>query len=161
MVTNGGSRWVGLALVVVAFLTGGFAGVALDRTLGAPEVVVEEGPEVPRGGPDRRGAPRAGGRGGIPDRMPILDELELTEDQRSRVDSILEEGRRRVTTLWREQESVFRAAMDSTQADIHAVLSPEQREEYDARVREFRSRRGNPPRGDSGRGGAAPPPPGR
>ncbi len=161
MVTNGGSRWVGLALVVVAFLTGGFAGVALQRTLAAPAEVGAEVPEATRGGPDRRGSPRGGGRGGIPDRMPILDALELTEDQRSRVDSILEEGRRRVTTLWREQESVFRAAMDSTQADIHAVLSPEQREEYDARVREFRSRRGNPPRGDSGRGGAAPSPPGR
>jgi Spy/CpxP family protein refolding chaperone len=160
MVTNGGSRWVGLGLVLVAFLTGGFAGVALERTLAAPAEVAVEGVEAPRGGPDRRGSPR-GGRGGLPNRAPILDGLELTEDQRSRVDSILEEGRRRVTTLWREQESVFRAAMDSTQAEIHGVLSPEQREEYDARVREFRSRRGTPPRVDSGRGGPTPPPPGR
>lgn len=161
MVSSGGSRWVGLALVVVAFLAGGVAGMALDRTLrpAAPEGV--SSPDLPRGGPDRRGGSRGGGRGGIPDRMPILDELALTEDQRAEVDSILEEGRRRVTTLWREHESVFRAAMDSTQAAIHGVLTPEQREEYDARVREFRSRRGNPPRGDSGRGGPAPPPSGR
>lgn len=157
MVSNGSNRWVGLALVLVAFVTGGVAGMALDRTLrpGAPEAVA--GPDLPRGGPDRRGGSRGGGRGGIPDRMPILDGLALTEDQRAEVDSILEEGRRRVTTLWREQESVFRAAMDSTQSAIHDVLTPQQREEYDARVREFRSRRGSPPRGDSGRGGPPPP----
>lgn len=161
MVSNGSSRWVGLALVVVAFLTGGVAGMALDRTLRAPPAESVTGREISRGGAERRGSPRGGGRGGVPDRMPILDELELTADQRSRIDSILEEGRRSVTSLWREQESVFRAAMDSTQAEIHAILTPEQREEYDARVREFRRRRGNPPGGDSGRGAPPPFPPGR
>lgn len=161
MVNNGSSRWVGLALVVVAFLTGGVAGMALDRTLRAPPAESVMGREIPRSGGERRGGSRGGGRGGPPDRMPILDELELTGDQQVRIDSILEEGRRNVTTLWREQESIFRAAMDSTQAEIHAILTPEQRDEYDARVREFRSRRGNPPGGDSGRGGPPPFPPRR
>jgi len=156
---NGRSRWVGMALVAVAFLTGGVAGMALDRTL-RPGTAEARGPESveSRGGPDRGGRGSFRGPGGIPDRLPILDELDLTEAQRTEVDSILESGRRHVTTLWREQESTFRAAMDSTQARINAILTPEQREEYQERVREYRSRRRGSSGGDSGRPGPPPPP---
>lgn len=159
MVMNGGSRWVGMALVAVAFLTGGVAGMALDRTL-RPVTAEARGPESveSRGGSDRGGRSSFRGPGGIPDRLPILDELDLAPDQRAQVDSILEAGRRHVTTLWREQESTFRAAMDSTQARINAILTPEQREEYQERVREYRSRRRGAAAGDTGRGGPQAPP---
>ena len=72
------------------------------------------------------------------------------------MDSILEEGRRRRHHLWRESRSQSSGPLwISTQADIHAVLSPEQREEYDARRPEFRKAGGGThPGGDSGRGGA-------
>jgi len=158
MVMNGGSRWVGMALVAVAFLTGGVAGMALDRSLrpGTAEARGADSSED-RGGPER-GRNSSRGPGGIPDRLPILDGLDLTEEQRTQVDSILEAGRRHVTTLWRQQESTFRAAMDSTQLQIHAILTPEQREEYQERVREYRSRRRGASGGDTGRGGPRPPP---
>jgi len=155
---NGRSRWVGMALVAVAFLTGGMAGMALDRTLrsGTPEGM---GPgSVESRGTDRDGRSAIRGPRRIPDRLPILDELDLTEEQRTQVDSILEAGRRQITALWRQQESTFRAAMDSTQARINAILTPEQREEYQERVREYRSRRRIPTGADTGRGGPPPPP---
>jgi len=155
----GRSRWVGMALVAVAFLTGGVAGMALDRTL-RPGITEARGPgsaEFRDGsGRDERSAIRGLRR--VPDRLPILDELDLTEAQRTQVDSILELGRRRVTTLWRQQESTFRAAMDSTQAQINAILTPEQRDEYQERVREYRSRRRGAPGVDTGPGGPPPPP---
>lgn len=136
---NGRSRWVGLALVTVVFLSGAVAGIAADRALRPATLEGREGPAVRSPAPLRgMRAPRIPPAGAA--RMPLLDQLELSDDQRQRVDSILEQRRRQVTALWREQESTFRSAMDSTQQEILSVLTPEQRAEYQERMREVRSR---------------------
>jgi Spy/CpxP family protein refolding chaperone len=136
---NGRSGWVGLALVAVVFLTGAVAGIAADRalrpaTLEGREGTGSRGPAPERGlRAPRMPRPDAG-------RMPLLDQLELSDEQRQRVDSILEQRRRQVTALWREHETTFRSAMDSTQQEILSVLTPGQRAEYQERMRETRRR---------------------
>lgn len=136
---NGRSRWVGLALVAVVFLTGAVAGIAADRALRPATLEGREGLGI-RGSAPERGlrAPRFPPSGAA--RMPLLDQLDLSDEQRQRVDSILEQRRRQVSTLWRDQEATFRSAMDSTQQEILSVLTPEQRAEYQERMREVRSR---------------------
>lgn len=157
MAVNTRSRWVGLALVAVVFVTGAVAGIAADRALR---------PAVLEGGEARNARPAQGvrGGGGTPgmrgspgidaSRMPLLQQLNLSEEQRARIDSILERRQRVVGAMWREQEAAFRAAMDTTQREILSVLTPEQREEYNARIRELRNRwpRVPTPRGQGGPG---------
>lgn len=144
MAMNGKSRWLGLVLVVVVFVTGAVAGIAADRTV-RPALLEGRsglrGADQDRRGPDPRrqgpGAPRVPRGAGA---LPLLDRVELTEVQRARVDSILETRRRQVTALWREHEATFRAAMDSTQEELLSVLTPEQREEYHQMLMESRRR---------------------
>lgn len=150
MAMNGRSRWLGIVVVGVIFVTGAVAGIAADRIL-RPALLEGRGGQVTgpvpeaRGLPRRPGAPpRGNGLARIPRgdaaRIPMLEQLDLSPVQREQVDSILERRRRQVTTLWRDQEATFRAAMDSTQEEVLSVLTPEQRAEYRERIRDARTR---------------------
>ena len=74
------------------------------------------------------------------DRMPReLEQLDLTDAQEVQIRSILARGRDRVLGVVRDFQPRMGAAMDSTNAEIDAVLTPAQR----ASLAEYR--RAHPP----------------
>ena len=71
-------------------------------------------------------------RAGGPDRVRFIDRmaehLELTDEQRTAIDSILAQQQVRVRALTREYQPQFRTIAEDTRHSIEAVLTPEQRE---------------------------------
>jgi Spy/CpxP family protein refolding chaperone len=121
------ARLLGFALLVATFAIGAFAGAATDRVLTArapAQAAREEGRERSR---DR-------------DRISTLEQLELTPEQRVRIDSVLERGRRKTQAFWDQHGPTLRAIVDSTRAEIRGLLTPEQRAEYDRLRAEHRRR---------------------
>lgn len=120
-------RIAGMALLAVTFVAGMLAGTAFGRVLNAGEPA------------------QASAAAECRDRGPhhILDELELSPDQRTRIDAIMARGRVRTDSLWKSDGARIRAAVDSTRAEIRALLTPAQAAEYDElrRQREEKKRR--------------------
>jgi Spy/CpxP family protein refolding chaperone len=85
----------------------------------------------------RQWSPRAGGRGGF---EQMIDRLNLTQDQRTQVDSIFEDARKQLSELRQESEPRFREVRKNTDERLQAVLTPEQW----AQFQEMTSRRGRP-----------------
>ena len=73
----------------------------------------------------------------------VHDYLGLNQEQRDRINAILEEGRLEVRKLRSESRPKIEAMEEATQAKIRSVLTPDQLtryEEYRRTVRERRSR---------------------
>ncbi|HEX2191503.1 MAG TPA: hypothetical protein VHG51_21505 [Longimicrobiaceae bacterium] len=122
------ARLLGIALLVATFAAGLLAGAAFDRTLAARE------PEPPQeAGWDCRGH-------GAKTSM-ILDRLDLTPEQRTRVDAVMERRRAQADSFWEREGPRMRAIVDSTRAEVRAILTPEQRAEYDRLREEHRAAR--------------------
>ena len=103
------ARLLGLLVVVLAFAAGVMTGVAVERR--------------PRPGLSVTFTATAS------DRMPReLEQLDLTDAQKVQIRSILVRGRDRVLGVVRDFQPRMRAAMDSTNSEIDAVLTPPQRE---------------------------------
>lgn len=85
----------------------------------------------------RQWSPRAGGRGGF---EQMIDRLNLTQDQRTQVDSIFEDARKQLAEVRRESEPRFREVRKNTDERLQAVLTPEQWEQF----QQMTSRRGRP-----------------
>jgi len=68
----------------------------------------------------------------------FLDRLDLTSAQRARVDTILERRRAQMDAFRRGPGRQFRAILDSTRAEIRAVLTPAQQHEFDQMHRHHR-----------------------
>jgi hypothetical protein len=118
----GRTRLVGFVLIAVTFLVGGLAGAAFDRVLTAESV--------------RRDAPRADERRGH-----IIDEVDMRPEQRIAIDAILERRSERMKAAWSEISPRLEAITDSARLEIMAVLTPEQRAEYEARLESWREER--------------------
>ena len=135
-------RMAGMALLAVTFVVGMLAGTAFGRVLSARE-------------PDAAGAAAAECER---KRGPhhVFDELDLAPAQRARIDQIMARRRALTDSLWRTDGARIRAAVDSTRAEIRAVLTPEQAAEYDRlrQRRHDRKRRGHDGRHDGGTPGA-------
>ena len=149
----GRARFQGLTLLAVAFLVGVLAGFAGDRMFMMRE---DRWPPPHRGGP--HGPPP---HHGLPE---ILDRLDLTARQRTRIDSLLEAGRPRADAVMRQMMPRLRAVSDSLNRSIREVLNPEQRVSFDRYLESRRRFGGGPPPhgGPPGRGewmGEPPPPP--
>jgi Spy/CpxP family protein refolding chaperone len=112
------TRLTGMALLAVTFVVGALAGTAFGRVLKAGEPA-----------PGSSAAAECRGERGP---HHIFDELDLTPEQRTRIDEIMARGRVRTDSLWKTEGTRIRAAVDSTRAEIRAVLTPAQRTEYDA-----------------------------
>ena len=79
-----------------------------------------------------RHGPWRGGRDGmLLDGGPI-GEYGLSPTQRARIDSILLARRGQIDAFWRGPGQSLRSILDSTRADVRAVLTPEQRARFDA-----------------------------
>jgi Spy/CpxP family protein refolding chaperone len=109
-------RMAGMALLAVVFAAGMLAGTAFGRVLSARE-------------PDARAAAAECEQKRGP--HYIFDELDLTTAQRTRIDGIMARRRERTDSLWKTDGTRIRAAVDTTRAEIRAVLTPQQAVEYD------------------------------
>lgn len=109
MMSSRRARWIGLAVLIATFIVGTLAGAAMARVVSARE-------------PAREDSTRAPGR-----HDSLLDHLGLTPDQRQQADSILERRRAQMDAFWKVHRPELRAIVDSTRAEIRALLTPEQR----------------------------------
>lgn len=144
-----GLRLRALGLLAAVFVAGALAGAA----------AVQLWPESGRPDP---GGPPPGAFRGIPGELPPpIRRLDLTEDQRERIRTILQEARPRSDSILRVALPRLRAIADSVRAEIWAVLTPAQRERLARQAPAF-GRRGRdgprPPLRGPGAPGGGPPP---
>jgi Spy/CpxP family protein refolding chaperone len=126
-------RLLGIGLLLVTFVVGGFAGASLQQVLSSRTAESDETPRQPRGGEGRSN------ERGRNDDFPFI-RLEVTEEQRPQIERILDEGQKKLNDFWRRNQPVLRATVDSTRAEIRAVLTPEQNMRWDSLRREDRQR---------------------
>jgi Spy/CpxP family protein refolding chaperone len=131
---SGGARGQTLALLAAVFVAGGLAGAAVERL------------RVPADVPGDRGRFRTPS-GEIPD---FYERLDLTSEQRSRIQAILDAGRPETDSLLRVAIPRLRELTESTRTAIRDVLTPEQQSRLDERFRRSReeSRRSGERGGD-------------
>ncbi|MBX6365688.1 MAG: hypothetical protein IRZ00_17610 [Gemmatimonadetes bacterium] len=136
---RGRARWLALAILVVTFVAGGLAGAALTRVLNAEGRRPDGPPITPRTSVFAPGS-------------PLSQRLKLTDEQRAQIEAIVARERPRADSAARQLRERLRAAFDSTNAQIRAVLSPEQQVEFDRFLAErharMRERFGHGPGGD-------------
>lgn len=109
--------------LVLVFAAGAAAGVALDRTWLSPEP--DAGPETTRAKSEEE---KPGHERTVIERFS--EELELTRDQRARIDTILARYRDRMHEMWSEVRPRYRSLVDSARARIVDVLTDRQAERY-------------------------------
>ncbi len=120
-----GTRITGVALLVATFAAGMLAGTAFGRVLNAGEPQERAAADCERGrGPHM-----------------IIDQVDLSPEQRQRVDAIMAARRALTDSLWRQDGARIRAVVDSTRAEVRALLTPGQRAEYDGLRAEHEERR--------------------
>jgi Spy/CpxP family protein refolding chaperone len=123
-------------LLIVIFASGALAGAAGDRLLHADET---------------RGREHDTRRGEKRHRMErLFSSLDLAPEQRARVESVFERRRPRIDALWDECKSRMAGQIDSTNAEIRPILTPDQRETFDAWVQERDARHRKPEGNDEG-----------
>lgn len=107
-------------LLIAAFIGGLFAGVLVER------VVLGSVPDA-HAAEDRK-TPREGGRF---DRERMAADLDLTADQRERIDAILDEQQRQVRAIMRETRPRTREVLHETRIRVEEILTPEQRTRWE------------------------------
>jgi len=117
-----GSRTRAALLLVLTFVAGMAAGVAVDRQFGPGARA-----EAPKQADADHRRERRGGGTTI---ERFADELGLTEEQRGQIDPILEQAREGMSQLFEPVRPAYRELVDSTRARIEAVLTPEQAADY-------------------------------
>lgn len=123
------TRLAAVAILLATFVAGGLAGMAFERT--------RAGDPAPR--PGRGGGP--GPPAGVfAPGSPLVERLDLSPEQRERVEAILREDRQKARAAMQEMQPRLRARFDSTQAAVREVLTPAQREEFDRIQAERRER---------------------
>lgn len=126
MVTAKRARLTGMIVLALAFLVGSLTGAAAIRVADA-----ETAPKLMRS-KAKQPSPN------------LLERLELTSDQRVRVDAILERRRQEMEQFWEEHRPTLRAIADSARTELRAVLTPEQQaieEQYMEERRRHHERR--------------------
>lgn len=108
MVTAKRARIMGLVVLVVMFAIGVLTGAATMRVTAG-----EQGEKSVRAE--------------SPKRPGLFEALELTPEQRTQVDAIMERRRAEVDEFWDQHGPQLRAIMDSARAEMRTVLTPEQR----------------------------------
>jgi Spy/CpxP family protein refolding chaperone len=117
-------RAQGLALLLVVFVVGVLGGMALERVR-----TTRQAPREPARGMAMRGA--------MP---PMFQRLDLTSEQRQRIEAILQQSRPLTDSVLRSSLPRLRAIRDSVRLEIRAVLTPEQQERFDAMERRWGDR---------------------
>ncbi|HSJ25937.1 MAG TPA: hypothetical protein VK929_14770 [Longimicrobiales bacterium] len=128
MVTARKARLTGLIMLVIAFMVGSLSGAAAIRVadVDGSSKLMRTKTKQPQQAPD------------------LLERLELTPEQRGRVDAILEQRRQEMAAFWELHGPALQAIADSARSELRAVLTPEQRqveEEFMAERRAHHERR--------------------
>lgn len=128
------TRLLSLGLLAITFLVGALSGAALDRVLSADpapaEAPVVKAPTQPEARNQRRRERK----------FDDIDGLDLSAEQRARIDAILERRKLQIDEFWKEAGPRLRALVDSTRAEIREELTPAQQAEYDRRQAERHAR---------------------
>lgn len=105
---------IAVAVLIATFAAGVLAGMAADRILVHRKILRD----------------RAQGR--LPHSMAArLDRvLDLSPDQRRRVEDILERRHQRIMEKWNSVRPVVQTEMEAANAEIERVLTPAQREKF-------------------------------
>lgn len=128
MALFGRMRLMGVALLAVAFVAGALSGAAVERVLNAEEPERVERDRDRDDDDERR-------------RSHVIDRIEMSDEQRSAIDGILDRRSERMRAVWREVEPQLDAITDSARVEIKDVLTPEQLAEYEQKLRERRKSR--------------------
>ncbi|HYH82872.1 MAG TPA: hypothetical protein VEX86_23970 [Longimicrobium sp.] len=114
------TRSVAALLLGLAFAVGGVAGMAAEEALGLDwfDFLDEDAPPEPR----------------------LFAGMRLTAEQEGRIDEILERRDDRLEAYWEARLPEIGAIMAGSYGEIRAVLTPEQAQAFDRRVRELRDR---------------------
>ena len=114
------ARGIAAVLLVLTFSVGALAGMALEEGLGLDWFdFLDEDEDAP-------------GR--------VLEGLGLSAEQRESADAILDRQEDRLEEYWEGRVPEIRAILDESYAEMRAILSTEQRVEFDRRVGEQRGR---------------------
>jgi Spy/CpxP family protein refolding chaperone len=116
------TKLMAAGVILATLVAGTLAGVAVDRVLSRRAALAQAPHSVPCSG-----RPEGG--------LTVFETLDLSTEQRAQVDGILERRRRQMDVLWQEARPAMRALVDSTEAEIRVVLTPDQRAQFD-RMRE-------------------------
>lgn len=106
-------RWLAFAVLIATFIVGALAGAATMRVVSARE-------------------PQAAESHGRRHHTSLLDQLDLTPAQRQHADSILSRRRKQMDAFWAKNGPELRAIVDSTRAEIRAILTPAQQAKEDS-----------------------------
>jgi Spy/CpxP family protein refolding chaperone len=146
--------WFSL-FVLAVFCVGLAGGVLIGRRIAINrEAAAGRGFRMPPPGADFRGP-----MGDARDRLAggpfagrlierLARDLDLTTDQRTKIEGVLTARRPRLDALQQEVRSKFDAEQESLRNEIRAILTPEQQQKFDEREKELRGRfgrRGPPP----------------
>jgi Spy/CpxP family protein refolding chaperone len=113
----GRTRLVGFGLIAVVFMVGSMTGAAMDRVITAQTTSREAKGEEAR-------------------RTHIIEQVEMTDEQRARIEAILERRSERMSATWAEIAPRLDAITDSARVEIMQVLTPEQQADYERRLEE-------------------------
>lgn len=114
---NGKSKGWAIGFLAIVLLLGGVSGAALDRAFVRKATTSER--EARR---DRR-------QGYL---NWLSSELDLTTEQRTQVQTIVEGYHEQVSALWRETNPRFESMKSQVRAEIREVLDEEQKAKYQA-----------------------------
>lgn len=128
MALFGRMRLMGVALLAATFVAGALSGAAMERVLNADEPESVERDRDRDDDDERR-------------RSHVIDRIEMSDEQRSTIDGILDRRSERMRAVWREVEPQLDAITDSARVEIKDVLTPEQLAEYEQKLRERRKSR--------------------
>lgn len=135
-------RLLAVLSLLVVFVAGALVGAAVER--GRHDGRRADRP--PREA--RRGPPPMFAEG-----SPVARRLNLTAAQRDSIEKITERDRVRADSVFRETRRGMRSRFDSTMMAVEAVLTPQQRAEWQKIRQEFDTRDRREGRGRRGRGG--------
>jgi hypothetical protein len=102
------ARLTGMLILAVVFAVGGLAGAVTMRVVEADEPPLRVRPQKPQ--------------------PNLLEQLQLTAEQRVHAEEILERRRAEMEEFWDVHRPTLRAIADSARAELRAVLTPEQRD---------------------------------
>lgn len=108
MVTAKRARVMGLVVLIVMFAIGALTGAVTMRVAAGEQAEKSARAESSK-------------------RPGLFETLQLTDEQRTEVDAIMERRRAEVDEFWDQHGPQLRAIMDSARAEMRAVLTPEQR----------------------------------
>jgi Spy/CpxP family protein refolding chaperone len=112
------ARFIAVGLLLLSFVVGGLSGMAVEEAAGIDWFEFLDSDNDDR---DDR----------------LLAGLDLTKDQRSRAEELLERQERTLEQYWETRLPELRRMLDSTYAEIRLMLTPPQQALFDRKIRQL------------------------